>query len=144
MTRAFGNGFLVSTFPHKCLAQCFENADIWLPKASLCPVPVWMPTGLCKLSTVGIVFCLREGVAFTDLEHSLALVAEAYLWFLPTGAPYSLACPPSHWPAHAHIANHACSSFCPIPLPPVTSLSTQWHCQSVLTSLMVKVPHLGR
>lgn len=135
LMRAFGNGFLVSTFLHKCLAKCFENAVILLPKASLCPVPVWMPTGLCKLSTVGIVFCLRGGVAFTDVEHSLLWLVRLYLWFLPTGAPHSLACLPSHWPAHAHVANYACSCFCPIPLPlpPVTSLSTQWHCQSVLT-----------
>ena len=127
----------------KCLAERFENASIPLPKALLCSLYVRMLTGLCKLSTVGLFSQRRNGLHRLGTQPTL--VAEAYLWCLPTGAPDSLARTPRCWPAQAHTANHACSSLHPSPLslPPVSSLSMRWHCQSVLSFLMIKVPHQG-
>lgn len=59
----------------------------------------------------------------SDLEQP-NLVAEAFLWLLPVGAPYSRACPPSYWQLTLTLLTTAWSSFCPIllPLPLVTSL----------------------
>lgn len=68
-----------------------------------------------------------------DLEQPV-LVAEAYLWFLPTGAHTALHAHPAAGQLTLTLLTTAWTSFCPIPLPLslVTSLiaslysSTWW------------------
>lgn len=86
----------------------------------------------------------RNGNGLHRLGTQPALAAEAYLCILPAGAPYSLACPPSCWLAHAHIANHAWSSapfscYCPLSPPfPHGGIASLFHLPDG------KEPHQGR
>lgn len=86
--------------------------NILLPKAPFCSTHVWMPRGCCKQTKSWHCFPSqrRNGNGLHRQWDAACFGCWGLPVHLPAGAPYSLACPPSCWLAHAHIANHAWSS----------------------------------